>query len=74
MPKIYISVLDEESPGHDDPESPNYIPFSGFNMCTISINLKEAIEVLGLKTVLLEQTVCDMILNQQRKLPNITDT
>lgn len=46
--KIWISVLDEEYPGHDDPESPNYIPFSGFNMEMIKVGLKDAVKKMGL--------------------------
>lgn len=45
MPKIYDFDLPE---GHDDPESPNYIPFSGFNKSMISISSKYAMEGLGL--------------------------
>jgi len=45
MPKIYDFNLPE---GHDDPENPNYIPFSSFNKSVIGVNLKYACEKLGL--------------------------
>jgi hypothetical protein len=45
MPKIYNFNLPE---GHDDPESPNYIPFSGFNKSVIAVNTAIACEKMGL--------------------------
>jgi hypothetical protein len=45
MPNIYEFNLPE---GHDDPESPNYIPFSNFNKRIISLNTSIAMEKLGL--------------------------
>jgi len=45
MANIYDFNLPE---GHDDPESPNYIPFSGFNKRMIALNTRLACEKMGL--------------------------
>lgn len=48
MTNVYEVNLPE---GHDDLDSPNFIPFSSFNKTTMPLSIRESAEQLGLSGI-----------------------